>query len=312
VLALVRQHVWLAHDLRQRISLDRDPQLPHKALREYAARSRVARQRSQLNLLAQLIAGALDHRPVLWEPGDGLDLPAVRHPVHPGVPLFRIYPAQAAPAVPRPAGLVERLRVTLGDDRGLQAARVRSRQLNALGLSYLRLERGRAVLDTARRLFALALRAWPESVAARVNGGVVLARRSDLALADRDPAAARRLLEAAARTTERALARAPNRYTALMNAGRFRLRVAELTRPPAGPAARREIQQARRHFRRARLLQPHLAEPHFNLGVAAARLSQWSAARRHFQRALERDPKFEIARTYLDRVEQQLAAPRRR
>ena len=44
-----------------------------------------------------------------------------------------------------------------------RAAQVRSRQLNALGMQTLRGGRGPAALEVARRLFALALKAWPLS-----------------------------------------------------------------------------------------------------------------------------------------------------
>jgi tetratricopeptide (TPR) repeat protein len=170
-------------------------------------------------------------------------------------------------------------------------------------MQHLRAGRGAAVLDTARRLFALALKAWPASVAARVNGGVVLARTADRELAAGRQGTALGLLARAARVTEKGLAREPNRYVALLNAGRFRLRLAQGLAATDPAAGRRQVARARRHFARARLLYPHRSAPHFHLGVIAARAGRFTEARHHFRKAVDLDPRDEVARTYLQRVE---------
>ncbi|MFH2010902.1 MAG: DUF2723 domain-containing protein [bacterium] len=306
VLALVRQHLWVWHYTASAIAADRDPALPHREVREYVRRSALARQRSRLNLLAMLVDNTAGRRPLLWEPGDGADLAAVRRPLIPDVPLFRVHVEPGPVSVPSPKELVERLRVTLRGDRGARAAQIRARQLNAFGMQYLRYPRYGRSLQTARRLFALALKAWPQSVAARVNGGVVLARTADRELTAGRKAVALGLLRDAIKVTERALARQPNSYTALMNAGRFRVRLAQLTDPAATGAAAGELAQARRHFERAKRLHPHRAEPHFNLGVIAARAGRFSVARGHFNRAVQLNPRDEVARSYLKQVEARL------
>lgn len=305
VLSLVRQHLWVAHYTTRWIRADRDEALPRQRVAEYGQRPRRARQRSRLNLLALLVDNVARRRPLLWEPGDGADLSALRRPLTPDVPLFRVHTAGGRPPTVAPAALVARLRRILPEP-GHRAAQVRSRQLNALGMQYLRAGRGAAVLETARRLFALALEAWPASVAARVNGGVVLARTADRELVAGRQEAALRLLGRAALVTEKALAREPNRYTALLNAGRFRLRLAQELGARSPAAERRQAARARRHFVRARLLYPHRSAPHFHLGVIAARASRFAEARRHFRKAVDLDPRDDVARTYLRRVEQRL------
>jgi 4-amino-4-deoxy-L-arabinose transferase-like glycosyltransferase len=305
VLSLVRQHLWVTHYTARWIRADRDGDLPGRRVAEYGQRPRRARHRSRLNLLALLVDNVAGRRPILWEPGDGADLSALRRPLTPDVPLFRVHTARGRAPSPAPAALVARLRRILPDP-GHRASQVRARQLNALGMQALRMGSGAAVLDTARRFFALALEQWPASVAARVNGGVVLARAADGERAAGRERVAMRLLFRAARVTEKALALEPNRYTALLNAGRFRLRLAQgvAVRSPAEEG--RQAALARRHFARARLLHPHRSAPHFHLGVIAARASRFAEARRHFRKAVELDPRDEIARSYLRRVEKRL------
>ncbi len=319
VLALVRQHLWVAHDLQSRLRLDDDVALPWGSLREYLGRPRAARIRGRLNLLAQILAAVRGRRAVLWEPGDGVDLPAVGQPLIPAVPLFRVPdpkvwkpgPGRASGTargkrLPEPSALVLRVRRILHDDTGDQAARVRSHVFNALGMQYLRVRRDPGVLNLAQELFRLALRAWPQSAAARINGGVVLARRAERAAKAGRKAEARRLLTQAVEVTERALRRAPNRYVGLMNAGRYRLRLAELSGPADAPPAKREAARARTHFERAARLFPERAGPRFNLGVLAARVQHYREARRHLRAAVARNPRDAAAQLYLKRVEDAL------
>ncbi len=305
VLSLVRQHLWVSHYTSRWIRADRDAALPRKQIAEFSRRPLPARQRSRLNLLAMLVDNVAGRRPLYWEPGDGSDLSALRRPLLAGVPLFRVHARGAAPPPASPTALVARLQRILPDS-GQRAAQVRSRQLNALGMQTLRVGRGPAALEAARRLFALALKAWPGSVAARVNGGVVLARTADRELAAGRKQSGLRLLLRAARVTEKALAREPNRYTALLNAGRFRLRLAQGFIASDAAGARRHTARARRHFARAKRLYPHRSAPHFNLGVIAARSERFAQARRHFRKAVELDPRDKMARAYLRRVEQRL------
>ncbi len=306
VLVLVRQHLWVAHDLRLRLALDDDPDLSQRAIRGYLHRPRQARLRGRLNLLAELLGRFEGRRPVRWEPGDGVDLPALRRPLTPGVPLFSVIPRGTKAALPEPGDLVRDVMRILEGDPGDQTARVRSRHLNALGMQYLRRRADPAVLPVAQGLFTLAQRAWPPSVAARINRGVVLARRAELASKAGDEDRARELLRQAARATEGALERAPGRYVGLVNAGRYRLRLAELSGPADGAAALRQTRRAREHFRRARRRYPERAAPHFNLGVIEARLQRYRAAREHFRAAVERAPRDRAARAYLERVEAEL------
>lgn len=307
VLSLVRQHLWVTHYTTRWIRADGDEALPRQRVAEFGKRAQSARQRSRLNLLALLVDNVARRRPVLWEPGDGADLSALRRPLMPDVPLFRVHADPGQPPHVSPLGLVARLRRVLPEaEPGHRAAQVRSRQLNAFGMQYLRAGRGATVLETARKLFALALKAWPASVAARVNGGVVLARAADRELAAGRRAKGLRLLAKAARVTEKALAREPNRYTALLNAGRFRLRLAQQLAASRPAVEARQAKKARRHFARARRLYPHRSAPHFHLGVIAARASRFAEARRHFTKAVELDPRDKIAQTYLRRVEQSL------
>jgi len=305
VLSLVRQHLWVSHYTARWIRADRDEALPRQQVAEFGRRPRQARRRSRLNLLALLVDNVARRRPVLWEPGDGSDLSALRRPLTAGVPLFRVHATGGRPPTVAPAVLVARMRRILPEP-GQRAAQVRARQLNAFGMQTLRGRPGAAALETARKLFAMALQAWPASVAARVNGGVVLARAADLELAAGRRQTALRLLAQAARVTEKALAREPNRYTALLNAGRFRLRLAQELAATKPDAERRQAARARRHFTRARLLYPHRSAPHFHLGVIAARARRFAEAGAHFRKAVELDPRDEVAQAYLRRVEQHL------
>jgi tetratricopeptide (TPR) repeat protein len=170
-------------------------------------------------------------------------------------------------------------------------------------MELLRLRRDPRVLGEAEGLFALAAKAWPPSVAARVNRAVVMARRADLALGAGRTKEGMALLRRASVLTEAALGEEPNRYSALMNAGRFRLRLAELSTPQDGPSARREEARARVHLSRAARLHPERAGPRFQLGVLAARQERYAEARRHFQAALELAPSSQSAKRYLERVE---------
>jgi tetratricopeptide (TPR) repeat protein len=231
-----------------------------------------------------------------------VDLPALRRPLVPGVPVFSVAP-RGASALPDPAGLVREVMRILKGDTGDQTAQVRSRHLNALGMQYLRRRADPEVLPVAQGLFTLAQRAWPPSVAARINRGVVLARRAELASKAGDKERARELLRRAARVTEGALERAPGRYVGLVNAGRYRLRLAELSGPADRAPALRQARLAREHFLRARRRYPERAAPHFNLGVIEARLQHYREARKHFRAAVARDPRDPAARVYLERVE---------
>ncbi len=305
VLSLVRQHLWVTHYLARWVRADRDDGLERERVARYGQRPRPARHRGRLNLLALLVENMAGRRPILWEPGDGADLSALRRPLIADVPLFRVHSAGGRPPTVAPAALVARLRRILPEP-GHRASQVRARHLNALGMQVLRSRRGEAVLDTARRLFGQALKEWPASVAARVNGGVVLARTADRERAAGRERVALRLLFRAARVTEKALALEPNRYTALLNAGRFRLRLAQGLAATSPAAEGRQAAQARRHFARARLLYPHRSAPHFNLGVIAARARRFAEARRHFRKAVDLDPRDEMAQSYLRRVEKQL------
>lgn len=206
---------------------------------------------------------------------------------------------------------VARLGRVLRDDPGLQAARIRSRALNALGM--LALEQGRdpRTQRRAEALFALATRAWPTSVAARINRAVLLGLRAERAEKAGDKERARRLLRTAAHQTEVTLEQDPTRYVALLNAARFHLRLAQLSGPADAPSALRESDRARDLLLRARRLFPHRADPWFNLGVIAARLQRYARARDLFREALRRDPRHRAARIYQRQVRRILSGARR-
>jgi len=193
--------------------------------------------------------------------------------------------------------------------RGDRTAQVRSRHLNALGRAYLPRPGSGASLEPAAHLFDLALRAWPASVAAQVNSAVVLAEQGERLLAAGRVDPGRRLVRAAVGRIEKVLEAEPDRYPALMNAGRYRLRLAETTDPRRAAEVRREEAAARRHFERAVRAYPERSAPWFNLGVVAARGQRMTEARTHFRRELERAPGDAAARTYLERVEAALARP---
>lgn len=310
VLVLVRQHLWVPSHVLPALRRWGEDLLAPDLTAEYLGRSRAGRIRGRANFLAQLLGRADGRFPVLWESGDGSDEAALTRPLVPGVPLFRLAPGSGPPPPSgSPAAHEAEVRRVLHGCPGDRTAMVRSRHLNALGRAYLPPPGSRASLEPAARLFDQALRAWPASVAAQVNAAVVLAEQGERLLAAGRVVAGRRLVRGAVDRIERVLEAEPDRYPALMNAGRYRLRLAETADPRARAEVRLQETLARGHFQRAARVFPERSAPWFNLGVVAARGQRYAEARAHLRRALRIAPNDAAARTYLERVESLLARP---